>query len=325
MENASDPAGGRLPGTVTLGVSPLALLPMALGGSVYAPEAGDAERLGAMEAAYEGGIRHFDTAASYGNGHQEELLGRFLLGRRESVFVASKAHGDDLSAAAMLTAVEASLRRLRLDYIDLYYVHWPRSGRDMRPTMEGLEQARRQGKIGAIGVSNFTVAQMQQVSQAGRIDAHQLGYNLLWRFAERDVIPYCVANGISVIAYSALAHGILTGKFGATPKIAAGDQRHTILPFQPAVWPHVHAGVETMKQVAADLDIPLAALAVRWSLGRAGIHSVVVGARDGAQAAANLGLLTLPIPADAFPRLTAISDDLARHMPDAGNLFGYFP
>lgn len=295
---------------------------MALGGSWYATDTEDADRMAAMAAAYEGGIRHFDTASGYGQGRSEELLGTFVSGRRTSVFIATKSHSDDLRAAAALAQVEESLRRMRVDFIDLYYIHWPRRGRDMRPAMEGLEMARRQGKIGAVGVSNFSVGQMQQVAEVGRIDAHQLGYNLLWRYPERDVIPYCIANGVAVVAYSALAHGILTGKFGRDPRIPPGDQRRTILPFHPAVWPHVHAGVEQLKQLSAQEGQPLSTLAVRWLLDRPGINSVVVGARNGAQSSANVGALGPFISSNIFAAMTAISDDIAPHIPDAGNLFG---
>ena len=195
----------------------------------------------------------------------------------------------------------------------------------MRPTMEGLETARRQGKIAAIGVSNFNVAQMQQVAEIGTIKAHQLGYNLLWRYAEQDVIPYCAANDIAVVAYSALAHGILTGKFGEDPGLAPGDQRHTILPFRSDIWPHVYAGVEKLKQLAAELRLPLPALAVRWILARPGISSVVVGARNREQSAANVDILAPAIPSWAIDRMTEISDVIAAHIPDVGNLFNHYP
>ena len=128
--------------------NPLPLLPIAQGGSWYAKDATDTDLLGALHAAYLAGIRHFDTAAGYGNGRSETLLGQFLEGKRESVFLASKSHTDDLTAAAAIAEVEGSLNRLSVDFIDLYYIHWPRAGRDMRPVMEGLETARAQGKIG---------------------------------------------------------------------------------------------------------------------------------------------------------------------------------
>jgi aryl-alcohol dehydrogenase-like predicted oxidoreductase len=222
--------------------------------------------------------------------------------------------------------IEASLKRLGTDFIDLYYIHWPaRGGRDMRPTMEGLERARAQGKIGAVGVSNFSVADMRHVGEAGTIDAHQLGYNLLWRFAEADVIPYCHAHGIAVVCYSALAHGILSGKFPRRLDFPPEDQRNTVLPFRPDIWPHVYDGVERLKAIAAAENRSLMHLALRWILKRPGITAVVFGGRNAAQAAANAGALEGEIADDVFTRMTAISDDIVRHMPHENNLFGRKP
>jgi myo-inositol catabolism protein IolS len=193
---------------------------LGMGGSFYgldhANHQGEADILAAMQTALENGITHFDTASGYGNGYSESLIGRFMAAdppRRERIFLASKFASDDISAQAMLAAIVASRPRLQTDRIDLYYIHWPRTGKDLRPLMEGLETARQQGKINAIGVSNFSVAQMDQLAQVGQIDAHQLGYNLLWRYDEDDIIPYCAAHNIAVVVYSALAHGILAGKF----------------------------------------------------------------------------------------------------------------
>ena len=305
--------------------NPLPLLPMAQGGSWYAKDVGVAVLLGALEAAYLAGIRHFDTAAGYGNGRSETLLGQFLEGKRESVFLASKSHSDELTAAAALAEVEGSLKRLGVDFIDLYYIHWPRAGRDMRPVMEGLETARAQGKIGAMGVSNFSVAQMEQVAEVGRIAVHQLGYNLLWRYAEAEAIPYCRDHDIAVVAYSPLGHGILTGKFDRAPGLVAGDQRHSILPFRADIWPHVHSGVEQMKRLAADLGLPLSTLAIRWILAQAGVNAVVAGGWNRDQVAANATALEATIPATAFEELTAMSDAIMAHIPDAGNLFNHYP
>jgi myo-inositol catabolism protein IolS len=204
---------------VQIGGSQKRHLPLGMGGSFYGldhqHQQGESEILSALEAALENGITHFDTATDYGYGYSERLLGRFIAAdfkRREHIFLASKANLNDISARAINKAIEASLERLQTDVIDLYYLHWPRTGQDMRPWMQGLEAARQQGKIRAIGVSNFSVTQMQQLAKVGQIDAYQLGCNLLWRFGEKEILPYCAAQGIAVIAYSALAHGILSGK-----------------------------------------------------------------------------------------------------------------
>lgn len=309
-----------------IGASPVQQPPLGFGGSWYmpyaTPSAEDAHYLAAMQAAYDGGIRHFDTGAGYGQGHSEELYGQFLAPRRDAAFLASKANPAEPTAQSMYDQVIGSLRRLAVDKIDLYYIHWPRTGWDMRPSMEGLERARSEGKIGAVGVSNFSVAEMEQVREVGTIDAHQLGYNLFWRYVEADVIPYCASNGIKVLAYSTLSHGILTGKFGRDPGLSEGDQRHRILPFRADVWPHVHAGVEQLKGLAAEAGRPLSHLAIRWVLAQQGLSGAIIGGRNGEQVASLTGALEGDIPAAIIDRMTAISDQVMQHIPHENNLFG---
>lgn len=303
--------------------------PLALGGSWYVPDtksgSHDAELTDAIAAAYDRGIRHFDTASGYGDGHSERTYGRFLAGRRDEVFLASKSDPADASAEAMTDAIDQSLRRLGTDYVDLYYIHWPKTGIDMRPRMEALERARTQGKVGAVGVSNFSVEQMRQVQDVGTIDAHQLGYNLLWRYPEEALLPFCQQHGIAVVAYSTLAHGILTGKFPRTLELDPRDQRNRILPFRDDVWPQVHAGVEELKSLAGDLGRPLMQLAIRWTLAQPGITAVIAGARNRAQVEANCQALDGDIPDAVFARMTAISDGIVRHIPDEGNVFNHHP
>ncbi len=288
----------------------------------------DANLLGAMQAALDHGITHFDTAVDYGNGYSEALIGRFIQAdpsRRDRIFLASKVNPAELTADYILAAVDESLARLQTDYIDLYYIHWPRTGADMRPLMEGLEAARAQGKIGAIGVSNFSVEQMEHVAEVGTIDAHQLGYNLFWRYKEQDVIPYCVAHNIAVVTYSSIAHGILSGRFTRELNLPEGDQRRDILLFREDVWPHVYAAVEELKALAAECGHPLVHLAIRWVLEQPMVTSVLVGARDARQVEQNAAALAAEVPAWVFERMTAISDRTHAQIPNLGNVFGYYP
>ncbi|MCA9906039.1 MAG: aldo/keto reductase, partial [Anaerolineae bacterium] len=216
-------------------------------------------------------------------------------------------------------------QRLQTDYIDLYYLHWPRTGRDMRPWMEGLETARQQGKIAAIGVSNFSVSQMQALAQVGQIDAYQLGYNLLWRFSERDVLPYCAEHHIAVVAYSALAHGILAGKYARQLDFVPADQRWTITLFKESVWPHVYETVDNFKTIARQGNYDLVHLALRWLLRRPAVKSVLVSAKNRTQLLANYAALTVDIPDAILDDLTVISDRAMQVIPDEGNPFGYHP
>jgi aryl-alcohol dehydrogenase-like predicted oxidoreductase len=302
---------------------------LALGGSLFGAGVWDAaraaERLATLDAALAAGINHFDTAAGYGDGVSEQILGKFIADQRDQVFVASKAASDEMSADRMLEAVDQSLARLQTDQIDLFYIHWPRAGKDARPLMEGLERARAQGKIRLVGVSNFDVEQMAQVAEVGRIDAHQLNYSLLWRFAEADVIPYCRAHGIALVTYASIAQGVLTGKFACDPGGQIDAFRAKTVHFDPAVWGHVYAAVEQMKQVAAEIDRPLTHLAIRWVLHQPGINSAVVSAKTPDQLGQNAAALAGDIPDTVFNALTTISDEAMQHIPATGNMYRYYP
>jgi myo-inositol catabolism protein IolS len=306
--------------------------PLGFGGWSFGPNQWtgqeDANLLSAMQSAVDNGITHFDTASDYGDGYSERLIGRFIAAnasQRDRLFIASKFTSDDLTARSMLNAVDASLARLQTDVIDLYYIHWPRTGKDLRPWMEGLETARQQGKIRAIGVSNFSVAQMEQIAEVGRIDAHQLLYNLLWRFNERDLIPYCREHGIAIVTYSSIAHGILAGRYPRDLEMPPGDQRRTILMFRDDVWPGVYEAVEAFKAVAERTGRTLIHLAIRWLLHERGVSAVLVGARDVRQAAYNVQALEGEIPDHIFDELTAISDRVIPLIPDVGNPYNYYP
>ncbi len=301
--------------------------PLALGGTAFG-EQSDQAWLAIMEAALAAGINHFDTASGYDQGRSETLIGQFLAAqpnRRRQIFLASKTSADEMTAQSMLEQVDKSLARLQTDVIDLYYIHWPRQGKDMRPAMEGLEKARQQGKIQAVGVSNFSVEQMEQVAEVGKIDAHQLGYSLFWRFPEREIIPYCRTNGIAVVTYSSIAQGILTGKFARHPQFARDDKRPTTLLFEERLWPHVYEGVEQLKAIAKTVQRPLPQLAIRWVLQQKDVTTAVVGARTAAQVQENAQALEGELPVHIFEQMTAISGAVLQHVPNTGNVYRYNP
>ncbi|MGF1633530.1 MAG: aldo/keto reductase [Phycisphaerae bacterium] len=308
--------------------NPLALGTWAFGGTQWGGQE-DANSLAVMDAARKDGILHFDTATGYGNGRSETLVGQFIKdhGIREQVFLASKqgCRGED--GDVYYKAIEDSLSRLQTDYIDLYYIHWPKSDADMRPTMKALERARGEGKVKTIGVSNFSVDHMRQVGEAGKVDAHQIGYSLLWRWAEKDVIPYCQENGVAVVTYSSIAQGILTGKFKSRqkPTFPDGDQRNKMVLFDENVWPHVFDGVQKMQAVADRIGRSLTELSIRWAISRPFVTSVLVGARDAGQMHQNAQAVRGEIDPAVFDELTAISDETLAAVPDTGNLFRYYP
>jgi len=306
-------------------ISTLALGCWSYGGAQWGGQE-DEDSIAAMKAAVDHGITHFDNATAYGGGRAEKVLGRFLAEHdvRDRLFIASKfnvPHPDGPEAA-----VDQSRERMGIDTIDLYYFHWPKTGADHRPWMEQMEHVRESGKIRFIGVSNFSVEQMREVGEVGRIDACQPCYSLLWRFPEKEVLPYCREHGIAVATYSSLARGILTGKFGKDlPEFPKGDDRGNCTWFHPEVWPHTYEAVEQMKAVADRVGRPLVHLALQWVAAQDGVTSVLLGARDAEQAVANAAAIKDPVSEDVLRELTAISDEVTQHIPDTGNPFDHHP
>ncbi|WOO42130.1 aldo/keto reductase [Rubellicoccus peritrichatus] len=285
----------------------------------------DADSIDAMQKAWDLGLRHWDTAVGYGNGRSERLCGEFLRhGKRDEIFLATKANVNR-KPEKLINTLYHSLENLQTDHIDLYYLHWPRCGLDMRPCMEALEKEREKGTIGQIGVSNFSIEQMQQLSQVGTIDVHQLGYSLYWRVPEKELIPYCVKHDIAVVTYSSIAQGILTGKFPQTPTFPKGDIRPETVFFQKDVWPHLYAATEKLKVLAVKHQRPLQHLAIQWAARQPGISSVIVGARNGQQVQENVVALKDPIPNEDLDAMTAISNEAMVHYPKEQNIFKYYP
>lgn len=275
-----------------------------------------------IRAARDMGIVHFDTAQSYGDGHSENVVGR-ALEPSESLYIASKCRATDKQS--VIRVVEQSLKLLRRAWIDLFYIHWPRKGFDLRPMMEGLEEMRARGLVRRIGVSNFTVADMENVAQSGNIDAHQLCYNLLWRFPERDVIPYCVDRHIELVVYSTIAQGLLSDTVRGPDTFVKGDARASTVYYKPDVWPHVRESVLAMQSVAKRHGVPLSTLAIRWVLSRPGIVSALVGARSIPQVESNVRSASAPLEPDVEQELSALSREAERHLPNVGNIFLYYP
>lgn len=295
----------------------------AFGGDLWGAQS-DRDSFKAMNRAFELGITHFDTAGSYGKGRSEQLLGRFIKDKRQEVFIASKQAAASTSRN-FTASIDKSLRRIGTGYIDLYYIHWPRSGMDLRPSIEALETAKESGKIKYTGISNFSIGQMEQAGEAGVIDVHQLCYNLLWRWAERDTIPYCIRNNIEIITYSSLAQGILCGKFPEKPEFKAGDHRPKTVLFDQDVWPFVYEAVGEMKKVSARAERPLAHLALRWAAGQQGVSLMLAGARNARQVEENAAFRNGSIEKRHLDALSEISDRAVRCIPDTGNIFRYYP
>jgi aryl-alcohol dehydrogenase-like predicted oxidoreductase len=251
----------------------------------------EGEVMAAMRAAVDLGVTTFDTAEIYGDGYAEELVGRALVDVRDRVVIASKVFPTHLKATQVITACEQSLRRLQTDVIDLYQVHWPAGAFNSQripigETMTALTQLQDQGKIRAIGVSNFSRQQLAEAMTYGRIDSLQPPYSLFWRGAEAEQLPYCVEHQLTLLAYSSLAQGLLTGKFGPGHHFPAEDIRSQNRLFQPPLYDQAQIALAQLQPIAERYQISLGNLALAWLIAQPQTVAIV-GARNSDQARNN--------------------------------------
>jgi aryl-alcohol dehydrogenase-like predicted oxidoreductase len=245
----------------------------------------------AIRAAMDAGITTFDTAEVYGNGHSEQVLGKAIGNQRDKLQILSKVFSNHLKYEQVIAACNRSLKNLDTDYLDLYQIHWPpgsfgASAVPLEETMHALADLKGQGKIRAIGVSNFSLEQLKEVSALGPIESLQPPYSLLWRHVEIDTLAWCQEKGITVLAYSPMAQGLLTAKFGPDHRFEKGDHRSSNRLFQPDVYPHVQDALNELRPISEAKGITMAQLALAWVIAKPGVCAIA-GARSADQSADN--------------------------------------
>jgi len=258
----------------------------------------DAESIKAIHRALDRGINWIDTAAVYGLGHSEEVVGKALRGRREKVFVATKCSQvwDESGTVRTLAGpesirkeIEQSLKRLQTDHIDLYQIHWPDWDTPVEETWMEMARLRDEGKTRYIGVCNFGVDLLERCEKISHVQSLQPIYNLLERDIEHEILPYCQSHGIGIVAYSPMQSGLLTGSFDRS-KVAADDWR--IVHSEKFREPKYSRGlklVEFLRPIAAKYNNTVGQLAVAWVLMNNAVTSAIVGARRSDQVEENIG------------------------------------
>lgn len=249
----------------------------------------DRESTDAIHVALDHGINWFDTAAVYGMGHSEEVLGAALGKRRRDVIVATKfglvwdeqGHlTNRASYDSVIRECDASLRRLNTDYIDLYQQHWPdREGTPVEETMRALNDLVSAGKVRYVGVSNFDVPLLEQALQVRHLDSLQPQYNLFNREVEAEILPFCQAHGIGVVAYSPLASGLLGGSYTSDKTFDTTDWRAHSPDFTGDGLRRNLARVDRLRQIAERQGKSVPQLAVAWVLSHPAVTSAIVGVR----------------------------------------------
>ena len=280
----------------------------------------DNETTKAVRAAFDAGITTFDTAEAYGKGHSERILASATSDIRHDVIYATKIFANHLNYDQVLKSCHQSLSNLQTDYIDLYQIHWPAGsfGTKTVPigeTMGALNDLKEQGKIRSIGVSNFSRAQLQEALEYGQIDSLQPPYSLFWRQVEKDAMSFCAENRITILAYSPMAQGLLTGKFEADHRFETGDVRARNRLFQPDMYPQVQAALSKLRPIAQRKGITLGQLALSWVTSHPGTCAIA-GARNADQAVENAAAGAISLSEDELSEMDEIARGVTDHLDD---------
>lgn len=305
----------------------------AIGGNMW----GGNEKKDSIEsvrASIDHGVTTLDTAPFYGFGLSEEMIGEAIKGYDRSkiqlltkfgllwdgsnqgkgeFFFEAEENGKPIpvykyaSKASVIKEVENSLKRLQSDYIDLLQIHWPDNTTPIAETMEALDLLLQQGKIRAAGVSNYSVEQVSEAQNSIQIASNQVGYSMLNRGIEQDLVPYAQQHDLSIIVYSPMERGLLTGKYFSEGKLKENDHRNGY--FQQFDLKKVQTFLDTISPVAADKGVTLSQLVLRWTSLQPAITVVLAGARNADQAIANAEATAIDLTID---ELSFINGALAK-------------
>ena len=268
----------------------------------------DDEAIAAARASYDKGVTLFDTAAVYGWGYGENLMGKALKDIRENVVLVTKgarewvrdnpdrrsATVSDSDPKRLLASIDESLKRLQTDYIDLFLIHWPDHNRAFSEPMEALEKAKTAGKIRHTGVSNFSVEMMSESRETSPIITNQIGYHIFDRRPEAEVMPFVKENGMGIMAYGSLSHGLLTGTWNADKTFSDDDWRRSGANFGINSWGPDNlaanvAVVDKLKVIASDHGKTIPQLAIAWVLANEAVSVALAGSVTPTEATDNIG------------------------------------
>lgn len=301
-------------GKTDLYVNPIGLGANAVGGHNIYPNLSDQTGRDVVRAALENGINFLDTAYIYGPGRSEELIGEVIKekGNRQDVVIATKgAHKFvdgkvvfDNSPAFLQESVETSLRRLQTDYIDLFYIHFPDEATPKDEAVGALVKLKEEGKIRAIGVSNFSIDQLQQANADGHVDVLQSEYNLFKRGVEKEILPYCVEQRISFVPYFPLAAGLLGGKYTKDTTFVDGRSRNPM--FQGDEFARNLEKVEQLREIAVAKDAEIAHIVLAWYLTVDAIDALIPGAKKPEQVTNTLKTLDVRLTAEEIEEISRI-------------------
>jgi aryl-alcohol dehydrogenase-like predicted oxidoreductase len=295
-----------------------------IGGGYGEIEAADFDR--AVARALDLGVNCFDTAEGYGMGASEEALGTALGARRDEAIIVTKFGMNyrdkpnlrDSSRERVLASIDASLRRLATDHVDVYLVHWPDRNTPFEETMSALDEIVTAGKVRFVGLSNFTRPEIEACMAVRRVDVVQYGWNMFDRRMGTEILPYCAEHGVGFMAYGSLAFGLLTGTFTEDHDFGAADWRARqgnmgaikmfAALFGPEKFKDNVRAVEDLRTIADRYEVSLPQLALRWATAHPAVSTALVGCRTVAEVEDNVGAVGWTISDDDLAEIDAIFD-----------------
>lgn len=280
--------------------------------------------------ALESGVNYFDTAEGYNEGRSEAALGRALAGRRAEAVIGTKISPQSTAPAALRQHCEASLRRLGVDAIDVYMVHWPITEHSVIDAFATLADLRAEGKIRAIGVSNFGPTQLAEaLATSVSIEVNQLGYSLLNRSIEFEILPVCRQHGIGVAAYMPLMQGLLTGRWRSADEIPLtrrrtrhfSGERPGARHGEPGAEAEVFVALDGIAQLAEAQGMAMADMALAWAAAQPGVTTVIAGTRTPAQLDESLAGIGRSLPPAVLAELDRLTQPVKAKLGSNADLW----
>jgi aryl-alcohol dehydrogenase-like predicted oxidoreductase len=306
-------------GNSELEITPIGVGAWAMGGSGWLfswGEQDDSDSIAAIRSALDAGVNWIDTAAIYGLGHSEQVVGRALKEVSQKPYVLTKCERrwdengqilPSLKAQSIRRECEESLRRLGVDVIDLYQVHWPQPDEDIEEGWTEMARLQQEGKVRWIGVSNFTVAQIKRALKIAPITSLQPPYSLLARDSEREILPFAQENGIGVVVYSPMRAGLLAGKMTRerAANLAPDDWRRRDKDFQEPRLSHNLELVELLRKIGRRHGRTPGEVAIAWTLHNPAVTAAIVGMRRADQVDGVAGALTFRLASEEAAEIEA--------------------
>lgn len=321
-------------GTTDVFVSPVILGTWAIGGWMWGGT-DEKQAIEAVRASLDHGVTTIDTAPIYGMGESERVVAKAIEGRRDEVVLATKCgmrwdseEGSEpwpqrdnegreiiirkhLHPDSIKYECEQSLKRLNTDYIDLYQIHWPDLATPPEESWYAMVELVKEGKVRAIGVSNYNVALMKEIYPIFPIASNQPPYSLIRRDIEKEILPFCRKMHISTIVYSPLERGLLTGNITKNSTFKEGDHRAQLPLFSLENRQRVLRCLDKIRPIAEKYKTGLAQVVINWTIHQPGITAALVGARNAEQAVMNAGALTFQLTSDELEQIRRAFDEIA--------------